>query len=53
MDHREKMHIETNRLIISELLEEDANALIAIKNDKRVMKYHSTFFENATMDIAL
>ncbi|MFT4147052.1 MAG: GNAT family N-acetyltransferase [Mobilitalea sp.] len=44
------MYIETNRLIIRELMEQDANALIAIKNDKEVMKYHPTFFENATID---
>lgn len=44
------MYIETNRLIIRELKEQDADALIAIKNDKEVMKYHPTFFENATID---
>lgn len=44
------MYIETNRLIIRELKEQDANALIAIKNDKEVIKYHPTFFENATID---
>ncbi len=44
------MYIETNRLIIRELMEQDANALIAIKNDKEVMKYHPTFFENATIN---
>jgi ribosomal-protein-alanine N-acetyltransferase len=44
------MYIETNRLIIRELMERDADALIAIKNDKQVMKYHPTFFENATID---
>jgi ribosomal-protein-alanine N-acetyltransferase len=31
-------------------MERDADALIAIKNDKQVMKYHPTFFENATID---
>lgn len=45
-----KMYIETNRLIIRELMEQDANSLIAIKNDKEVMKYHPKFFENATID---
>lgn len=50
MDEGGKMYIETNRLIIRELMEKDANALIAIKNDKEVMKYHPTFFENATID---
>lgn len=44
------MYIETNRLIIRDLTERDANALITIKNDKEVMKYHPTFFENATID---
>ncbi len=44
------MYIETNRLIIRELMEQEANALIAIKNDKEVMKCHPTFFENATID---
>jgi ribosomal-protein-alanine N-acetyltransferase len=45
-----KMYIETNRLIIRDLTERDAYALITIKNDKEVMKYHPTFFENATID---
>lgn len=44
------MYIETNRLIIRELMEQDANTLIEIKNDKEVKKYHPTFFENATTD---
>lgn len=44
------MYIKTNRLIIRELNEQDADALIAIKNDREVMKYHPTFFENATID---
>lgn len=45
------MFIETNRLIIRDLMEQDAEALLEIKYDKQVMKYHSGFFgENATID---
>lgn len=41
------MHIETERLMIRELMEQDAEILLEIKNDKQVMKYHPTFFESA------
>ncbi|MNI55024.1 Acetyltransferase (GNAT) family protein [compost metagenome] len=45
------MFIETNRLIIRDLIEQDAEALLEIKYDKQVMKYHPAFFgENATID---
>lgn len=45
------MFIETNRLIIRDLMEQDTEALLEIKYDKQVMKYHPTLFgENATID---
>lgn len=41
------MHIETNRLIIRDLMEQDAETLLEIKYDKQVMKYHPTFFDES------
>lgn len=41
------MHIETERLIIRDLMEQDAEALLEIKYDKQVMKYHPTFFDES------
>lgn len=44
------MYIETKRLILRELVEAEAEALLAITNDKQVKKYHPTFFEDASVD---
>lgn len=41
----ENMHIDTARLIIRDLMEQDAEALFEIKYDKQVMKYNPTFFD--------
>lgn len=41
------MHIETERLIIRDLMEQDAEVLLEIKYDKQVMKYHPTFFDES------
>ena len=43
------MYIETDRLIIRELIDQEAEVLLEISRDKLVKKYHSTFFENSTM----
>lgn len=45
-----KMYIETKRLILRELVEQEAEVLLEITNDKQVKKYHPTFFENSTID---
>lgn len=44
------MYIETKRLVLRELLEEEAEVLLEISNDKQVKKYHPAFFENSTLD---
>lgn len=45
------MYVETERLILRDLTEQDAEAIIEIKYDKQVMKYHPTFIEReATID---
>jgi len=44
------MRIETERLIIRTLIEQDAEALLELKYDEQIMKYHPTFFHDATAD---
>lgn len=39
------MYIATERLVIRDLVERDAEALLQIKYDGQVMKYHPTFFD--------
>ena len=42
------MHIKTERLIVRSFMEQDAEALLEIKYDEQVMKYHPTFFDEST-----
>lgn len=39
------MYIETKRLVLRELLEEEAEVLLEISNDKQVKKYHPAFLK--------
>lgn len=43
----DEMYIETERLIIRNLMEQDAETLLEIKYDKQVMKYHPTLFDES------
>jgi len=45
------MYIETERLIIRDLTEKDAEALLEIKYDEQVMKYNPTFIERDVTEI--
>jgi ribosomal-protein-alanine N-acetyltransferase len=47
----DEMYIETERLVVRSLNEQDAEALLELQHDKQIMKFHpSFFFNNATVD---
>ena len=44
------MYIKTERLIIRDLAVQDTGAMLELQHDKQIMKFHPTFFNDATIE---